>query len=81
MIQAMDAEARALFNLLDYRSEGSFNKEAVTAAQGGDFGLFEKMGPDEHGAVSADQFVEWIQMLRREKVPIVRIIGAENLPL
>jgi len=68
-LATIDASAREVFNYLDYEGNGEFKKGAIIAAQGGDFKLFEEMGPNERGSVTCDIFIAWMLSISEDKGP------------
>ena len=63
-LQQFDGQVQQLFSLLDAKHRGWFTKASYVNAAGGDFGLFEKMGPDANGRVTADAFSRWIAAIK-----------------
>ena len=66
-VDEMTPDARALYLLLDYGNSGSFTKQELVGAAGGDHGMFELMGPGGDGNVSAEAFSIFIFKMITEK--------------
>lgn len=83
--EALPGGLQQLVSLLDFDLSGSITKDEIVAAQGGDFGMFEKMNPGPDGTITYHQlknfFYELVTVkgIKRATLLITNLIaGAEK---
>lgn len=56
----MPGAINSLNSLLDYDLNGTITRDELCAAQGGNFGLFEDIGPSVDGLITTDRLKDYL---------------------